>query len=78
VPTEAEIVGRHLDTIALIKRGVSGSKLKPAEALDCLDLLGGLDAALRTHPHFDYATFECARMIAIRAAAEKSIEKSNS
>jgi hypothetical protein len=72
VPTEAEIVGRHLDTIAVIKRGVSGSKLKPAEALDCLDLLQGLDAALRVHSHFGYAIYECAREISAKAAIAKS------
>ena len=42
MPTSSEILPRHLDTLDLIKRAVSGGKLKAHEVLDCIDFLNGL------------------------------------
>lgn len=78
LPTTSEILSRQIDVLELIKRGVSGSKLKPAEAMDCLDFLHGLSAALPVHQHIGHVIYECAREITEKAAAAKSVtEKSN-
>ncbi len=78
LPTTGEILTRQLDVIELIKRAVSGSKLKPAEAVDCLDFLNGLSAALPVHTHMCYTIYECAREITAKAAAAKPLDlKSN-
>jgi hypothetical protein len=58
LPTASEILTRQLDVLELIKRGIAGAKLKPAEAVDCLDFLNGLSAALPVHRHFCYAIYE--------------------
>jgi hypothetical protein len=71
MPTTEQILGRHLDVLQLIRRAVSGAKLKPAEAIDCLDFLHGLTAALNNHEHMRYLIFECAREITAKAAAAK-------
>jgi hypothetical protein len=63
MPTTEQILGRHLDVLELIKRAVSGGKLKAHEAMDCLDFLHGLTAALNIHEHMRYIIFECAREI---------------
>jgi hypothetical protein len=71
MPTAEQILGRHLDILELIKRAVSGSKLRAGEATDCLDFLHGLAAALPVHQHIGYVIFECAREITAKAAAAK-------
>jgi hypothetical protein len=78
VPTTREIIDQQLGVIDPIKRGISTSKLKSAQAVDCSDFLNGLAAALPIHPHIGHVTFECAREISAKAAIAKSIEKSNS
>ena len=57
MPTSEEILGRHLDVLQLVRRAVSGAKLKPAEALDCLDFINGLTAALNSHEQIRYLIF---------------------
>jgi hypothetical protein len=71
MPTAEQIIGRHLDILELIKRAVSGSKLRAGEATDCLDFLHGLTAAINTHEQMRYLIFECAREITAKAAAAK-------
>lgn len=73
MPTLKTIISRQLDVLELIKRGVSGGKLKPAEAVDCLDFIHGLVAALSVeqHQHIGHVIFECAREITAKAAATK-------
>jgi hypothetical protein len=68
MPTSEQILGSHLDVLEFIKRAVSGGKLKAHEALDCLDFLHGLTAALNTHEHMRYTIFEISREIAAKAA----------
>jgi hypothetical protein len=63
MPTSEQILTRHHDVLELIKRSVSGGKLKAAEALDCLDFLHGLTAALNSHEQIRYLVFEHAREI---------------
>jgi hypothetical protein len=74
MPTSDEILGRHHDVLELIRRAVSGAKLKPAEAVGCIDFLNGLTAALNTHEHMRYVIFESAREITAKAAAAKEAE----
>jgi hypothetical protein len=62
----------------LIQRGIAGAKLKPAEAVDCLDFLHGLSAALPVHQHIGHVLFECAREITAKAAAPTPDLKSSS
>ena len=71
MPTSEEILTRHLDVLDLVQRAVSGGKLKAAEALDCLDFLHGLTAALNSHEQIRYLLFEHAREITAKAAAAK-------
>jgi hypothetical protein len=71
MPTTDQILGRQLDVLDLIRRAVSGGKLKTGEALDCLDFLHGLTAALNIHEQMRYLIFECAREITVKAAAAK-------
>jgi hypothetical protein len=52
--------------------------LKPAEAVDCLDFLNGLSAALPVHRHFCYAIYECAREITAKAAASNPLDLKSS
>ena len=72
MPTTREIIDQQLGVIDLIKRGISSSKLKSPEAMDCLDFLNGLAAALPVHPHIGHLVFECARELSARAAIAKS------
>jgi hypothetical protein len=76
VPTTAEIVGRELDIIAVLKRAVGGGKLRPGEAVDAIDFLSGLALALPTHQHIAHTIHNCAHEIIAKAAATKSVEKS--
>jgi hypothetical protein len=71
MPTTEQILGRHLDVLQLTRRAMSGTKLKPHEALDCLDFVNGLTAALNTHEHLRYLLFEHVREITEKAAAAK-------
>lgn len=63
MPTSDEILTRHHDVVDLIRRAVSGGKLKAHEALDCIDFLNGLTAVLNSHEHMRYVLFEHAREI---------------
>lgn len=61
------MVQRQLDIVALLRRAVvTGARLTAAEAVDGLDFLAGLAAALPAQPHFCYVVHSCARELAAR------------